>query len=578
MAAVARNAAVAKVRKPRTTKPASPDAGGAIVAAPPPFPVIAITAPLPDATPMPANDDGLPILLAYQGRWVADQADVKIAEKSRRIGLTWGEAFDDVMIAAASREAGGSNVFYIGYNLEMAREFIAACAMWAKHLNGALHEAACGEYVFQKADPAKDQPEIRAFRITFASGFSIIALPSRPRSLRGMQGVVVIDEAAFHDALGEMIKAAMALLMWGGKVRIISTHDGTANHFNELVIAARQKSKPYSLHTITLDDALKDGLYRRICTTQGKAWSQAAETTWRDDLIARYSPNHGEELFCIPAEGSGTYLPMSILEAARDKSAEVIRWAQTTDFTTQLDTIRDAAARLWFTLHVIRVLVAIPREETAAIGVDFARSKDATSIWLNTRARDGKRRTPLVVELHNVPFIEQATILGLIVDNVRLRAMKLDATGNGAFLAERMQQKCGSEIVEAVKLSRDWYITHFPKLKAALEDKDFPVPDDDEIVADFRLVKMVDGVPRVPENVRNQGATGQRHGDAAVAAVLACAAGEAAPWMAAYETVPGARRDKFSEGRVTVVGTTLRMRADDPDPDAASFGRGGGTW
>ena len=99
-----------------------------------------------------------------------------------------------------------------------------------------------------------------------------------------------------------------------------------------------------------------------------------------------------------------------------------------------------------------------------------------------------------------------------------------------------------------------------------------------KIVADLRLVKMVDGCPRVPENVRNQGATGQRHGDAAVAAVLACAAGEAAPWMAAYETPPGARRDKFSEGSSSAGGTTLRMRADDPDPEDAAFGRGGGTW
>jgi len=578
MAAVARDAAVRKVRQPRKGSASATEPGGAIVVAPPPFPVIQITAPLPDAAPAPANDDGLPILLAYQGRWVADQADVKIAEKSRRIGLTWGEAFDDVMIAAASREAGGSNVFYIGYNLEMAREFIAACAMWAKHLSAALHEAACGEYVFQKENAKDGTPEIKAFRITFASGFSVIALPSRPRSLRGMQGVVVIDEAAFHDALAEMIKAAMALLMWGGKVRIISTHDGTTNHFNELVIAARQKSKPYSLHRITLDDALKEGLYRRICTTQGNAWSEEAQAKWRADLIARYAPNDGEELFCVPAEGSGTYLPMAILEAARDKTVRVIRWAQKSEFMMLPDTIREAAAKLWFKVEVAIALATIPREETAAIGVDFARSKDATSIWLSTRARDGKRRTRLVVELHNVPFIEQATILGLIVDNVRLRAMMLDATGNGAFLAERMQQKCGSEIVEAVKFSRDWYITHFPKLKASLEDKDFPVPDDDEIVADFRLVKMVDGCPRVPENIRNQGASGQRHGDAAVAAVLAHAADEGEPWMVGYETPPGQRRDKFSEGRSSGGGNTLRMRADDPDPDDATFGRGGGTW
>lgn len=65
---------------------------------------------------------------------------------------------------------------------------------------------------------------IAAGRFTFASGFEIVALSSKPRGLRGRQGYVIIDEAAFHDDLPEVLKAAMALLMWGGKVLVISTH------------------------------------------------------------------------------------------------------------------------------------------------------------------------------------------------------------------------------------------------------------------------------------------------------------------------------------------------------------------
>ena len=53
-----------------------------------------------------------PALLPYQQRWIADESPLKIAEKSRRIGLTWAEAADDVLIAA--REEHSSNVFYIG--------------------------------------------------------------------------------------------------------------------------------------------------------------------------------------------------------------------------------------------------------------------------------------------------------------------------------------------------------------------------------------------------------------------------------------------------------------------------------
>jgi hypothetical protein len=60
---------------------------------------------------------------------------------------------------------------------------------------------------------------------------------------------VIIDEAAFHEQLGELIKAAMALLMWGGQVHIISTHNGADNPFNELIQDIRAKKRPYSLHT-----------------------------------------------------------------------------------------------------------------------------------------------------------------------------------------------------------------------------------------------------------------------------------------------------------------------------------------
>ena len=34
------------------------------------------------------------VLLPYQKAWIEDDSDLKIAEKSRRTGLTWGEAAD----------------------------------------------------------------------------------------------------------------------------------------------------------------------------------------------------------------------------------------------------------------------------------------------------------------------------------------------------------------------------------------------------------------------------------------------------------------------------------------------------
>ncbi|UGA40359.1 hypothetical protein JOS77_14150 [Chromobacterium haemolyticum] len=50
-----------------------------------------------------------------------------------------------------------------------------------------------------------------------------------------MQGKVVIDEAAFHGDVQGVLDAATALLIWGGQIAVISSHNGKANAFNKLV-------------------------------------------------------------------------------------------------------------------------------------------------------------------------------------------------------------------------------------------------------------------------------------------------------------------------------------------------------
>lgn len=107
--------------------------------------------------------------------------------------------------------------------------------------------------------------DITVYRICFASGFNVWDLPSETRSLRSKQGRVIIDEVAFVDDLPELMKAAFALLMWGGSVSILSTRNGEENPFNELLKEIRSGERNYSLHRTTLDDAIADGLFKTIC-------------------------------------------------------------------------------------------------------------------------------------------------------------------------------------------------------------------------------------------------------------------------------------------------------------------------
>ena len=65
------------------------------------------------------------VLLPYQKSWLEDGAQVKVVEKSRRIGLTWAQALDDVLKAAPSGRA-GMDVLYISFNQDKTREYIDA--------------------------------------------------------------------------------------------------------------------------------------------------------------------------------------------------------------------------------------------------------------------------------------------------------------------------------------------------------------------------------------------------------------------------------------------------------------------
>lgn len=472
------------------------------------------------------------VFLPYQQELmstVAAQA-VTVVEKSRRTGYSWAAGAVAALTAAATRAAGGSDVLYMGYNLEMAREFIDYVADWAQQISPAA--AQVQEYLF--TDPEKPEKEIKAFRIDFASGHKVLALPSVPRALRGMQGLVILDEAAFHDDLDELLKAAFALLIWGGKVLIISTHDGDTNPFNVLVNDIRAGRRPYRLLRCTFDDALRDGLYRRICMTQGRPWSAEAEAAWRAEIIAFYGQAADEELFCIPSAGSGTWLSAALIEARMDAAIPVLRWEPPRDLVFWPEHLRQAEVRSWCEEHLRPVLARLDPDCPHAFGWDFGRYHDLSVLWPLAIGQDLVRRTPFVLELRGVPAEEQQGVLWYALDRLpRLRAGKMDAGGQGFTTAENTMKRYGAR-VEMVNLTEPWYREHTPPLKAAFEDGTVTAPQDREIMDDLRLVKLVRGVARVPD--LRTGAPGKkRHGDSAIALMLAHAASRAEAEEYAYE-------------------------------------------
>ena len=462
-------------------------------------------------------------LLRYQQEieWSCEANKVTIVEKSRRTGATFGAAAGAVLRSSGSRSGDGMDTLYMGTSADMAKEFVDACKEWTELLQKAIKSA--GETLFDDGS----EKGIKATTIDFGD-FAIVALSSRPRSLRGRQGFVIIDEGAFVDSLKELIKAAIALTMWGGRVLIISTHNGAANTFAELINDSRAGRRPYHVVRFDLDDALRDGLYERICLKGKRPWSAEEEADWRDDLIKTYADGADEELYCVPSSGGGVVLPRALVESRARQDVPVVRYDRPGSFKLETPTFRETDAQAFCEAELAPLLAQLDKRQGHALGEDFGRISDLTVLWPLAIEQSLRRRTPFIVELRNIPFEQQRQILFFICDRLpRLQGIKLDAGGNGAYLAEVALQRYGEHLVEEVKFSQGWYLAEVAPFKAAFEDDMITVAADADIVGDLCTPVYKAGIPSIPALRRTAEDGAKRHCDAFVAGVLAYAASRA---------------------------------------------------
>ena len=406
-------------------------------------------------------------LLPYQARWVADPAPVKICEKSRRIGLSWAEGYDAVLHAAA----GHGDVVYISFSKNMTAGWIQDCADHARTLQRAA--SAIDEAVIEDGDRS-----ITTFTIRFPSGKRIEALSSAPRQLRsrGRPGDrVIVDEAAFVNDVDAILKAAMAFRNWGGRIHVLSTHNGAANPFNEIVEDVREGRLGYSLHRVTLADALADGLYRRILDVQRAAgvdapdWSPEGEAAWEAGIRAdyRYDWMAAEELDCIPAAGGGAWIDLeSYLGCEHPEAGRPERY----------------------------------QDGPAYGGYDVARRRDlAVQCILERRGGLGWLRELATYE--NRPFSEQYAGVDDLVARYHVRRFHVDQTGMGEAVVEELQRRHGAYRMRGVLLVAAKRLELATALREAFETRAIRIPAGDRVLRDdvrsMRRAPTSDGAPRL---------------------------------------------------------------------------------
>jgi phage FluMu gp28-like protein len=507
---------------------------------------------LPRGAEIPADHDPLAdgILMAHQKAWLEDQSALKLGEKGRRTGITYAEALDDTLIAAASRSAGGDNVFYIGDTKDKGREFIGYVAHFAKVVAKQL--LPIEEFLFEDKKEDGTSKYISGFRVQFASGHRVEALSSRPENIRGLQGVVCIDEAAFHQNVRAVLDAVNALLIWGGRIRVISTHNGKLNPFNELINEAKAGKVPFSLHFIPFQAAIDNGLFKRVCLLRGMEYSAEAEREWEAKIRGAYGLRKAQmqqELDAIPADAEGTALSQVLIESVTSPAVAVVRWTLGSDFAELGPEARKALTDAFLREKIEPVLAGMDKRLRHDMGWDFARSGDVSGPIVTELGQDLVRRQKLVLELRNVPFETQRDVAFFIMSRLpRLGHAAFDATGNGAYLAEvcaigfadKGSFRPGfGERVSQVKLSQEWYRQNAVPYVDAFSGATIQIAADADVVLDHQALAFVGGIIKVPDGFRFKGSDGfDRHGDTAIGGMLAWYASRQNAVAYGYQAVP----------------------------------------
>ena len=341
---------------------------------------------------------------------------------------------------------------------------------------------------------------------------------------RGRPGeILVVDEAAFIDDLAAVLQAAMAVTIWGGKVRIISTHNGDDSEFADLVRDIRSGRYPdYRLHRVTLQDAIRMGLARRICSVTGERYTDDTDGEFEERIRSRYKDDDtaAEELDCVPRAGGSLYLPRALVESCMRDGRPVLRFTGGARFNALAEPDRRAEMRDWIREELHPLFDPLVRERRHFLGMDVARSQHLSAIAPLEVGAGLRRHVPFMVELRNVPHKQQEQALWAIGDALpRMGGAAVDATGVGSFLAESAVDRWGGLGIP-VTLNERFYRERWPPLKRRMEDGMLTLPRDDGVLDDMRSVKLVRGVPRIPPSPA-RGQSRDRHGDTAIAVLLA---------------------------------------------------------
>lgn len=398
-------------------------------------------------------------MLPYQEAWIRDTSLMKIMEKSRRIGVSYCSAYEDVR--RHSRKDNALQTWVSSRDELTARQYVRDCMAFADLLHTAAKDL--GERIIEDEKGRGHS----VHTIDFANGYPLHSLSSNPDAFAGRGGYVKLDEFALRKDPGMVYGIAGPTIDWGGKLAIISTHRGSGNYFNTLIREILEKGNPkrFSHHRVTLEDALNQGLLYKLQTkfAKGDPRLDMDEAEYFDyqRSRARDQETFLQEYMCVPADDASAFIEYALIDACRYPAGEDWEWT--------LDHARtQPRANLYY-------------------GLDIGRVSDLTSFLLLERS-GGRLHVRKRIDLQGVSFTDQETRLYPWME-IAARGC-IDATGLGMQFAERAARRFGKGRAEGVTFTAPVKEELAYPVRSGFEDHAYRIGfTDDDLVSDIRAIR-----------------------------------------------------------------------------------------
>jgi len=388
--------------------------------------------------------------LPYQVRWLQDRSRRKIQRKSRRIGWTYVQSYEDVRDAV---KIPGLPVWFSSADESAGKEYILYCEKWCKIFKAA------GAILKISEEVLDEKNDIKVLMIQLKNGSRLMALSSNPKAFRSKGGKVVLDEFDWHRDQRGMYAAAKPCVTWGYDLRIGSTYRSGnglyAQFIRDAEKAIAEKRQPvFSLHSVDIFQAIKDGLLDKI---MGRPTTEAERQQWlAEEREACGDENIWlQEYCCIPADENDAFLTWDMILPCEDAKAGLPDLAGSGPFY---------------------------------LGMDIGRRRDLTIFWVDELVGD-VLWTREVVRMKGASFAQQDAEQDRIVAQYRPRRICMDQTGMGEKPVEDAKKRYGEYVVEGVQFTGPVKQELAFALKRKFEDRQVRTPMDREIRNAHHTVK-----------------------------------------------------------------------------------------